>query len=54
MADLDQLLAYIRNQMSRAQIVLFTGAGFSLDAKSRSGDAVPTSAHLRDCLLDIA
>jgi len=55
MADLDNyLLAYIRNQMSRGQIVLFTGAGFSFGARSRRGDPIPTSTSLRDALLEIA
>ena len=54
MGDLDNLLAYVRNQMGRAQIVLFTGAGFSLGAKSRSGAPMPTTTSLRDALMGIA
>ncbi len=54
MGDLDNLLPYVRNQMSRGQIVLFTGAGFSLGAKSRSGDPMPSATRLRDALMEIA
>lgn len=54
MAELENLLPYIRTQMSRAQIVLFTGAGFSFDAKSRRGHPIPSSTALRDALLEIA
>lgn len=54
MGDLDNLLAYVRNQMSRGQIVLFTGAGFSLGAKSRSGTPLPSAMALRDALMGIA
>jgi hypothetical protein len=54
MGDLDNLLAYVRNQIGRAQIVLFTGAGFSLGAKSRSGAPIPTATDLRDALMGIA
>src|SRR5438128_1423973 len=40
--------------MSRGQLVLFTGAGFSFGAKDRSGRDVPSSNELRDMLLEIA
>ena len=40
--------------MSRGQLVLFTGAGFSSGAKDRNGRDVPGSTELRDLLLEIA
>ena len=40
--------------MSRGQLVLFTGAGFSGGARARSGDSMPMSTELRDLLLGIA
>jgi hypothetical protein len=40
--------------MSRGQLVLFTGAGFSGDARTRAGNQVPSSSQLRDLLLGIA
>lgn len=41
-------LARLRSQMSRAELVLFTGAGFSLGAKSRSGSLVPSASDLKE------
>ena len=41
-------IARLRSQMSRAEVVLFTGAGFSLDAKDLSGRSVPSSKVLRE------
>lgn len=54
MADLDRVLPRLRSQMTRAQLVLFIGAGFSLGARDRKGRNLPTSTELRDALLAIA
>ncbi|MEO6238602.1 MAG: hypothetical protein ABIQ52_16520, partial [Vicinamibacterales bacterium] len=40
--------------MSQGRLVLFTGAGFSYDAKNRKGIQVPGARALRDELLQIA
>ena len=37
----------LASQMRRAQVVLFTGAGFSLDAKDQQGEPLPTVGGLR-------
>lgn len=54
MADLEQLITKVQSQMSRGQMVLMTGAGFSLDARNARGVSAPSSAELRDLLLQIA
>jgi SIR2-like domain len=41
-------LARIRSQMSRAEIILFTGAGFSLGAKDRNGVSIPSVFELKN------
>ena len=46
-------LARLRSQMSRAEIVLFTGAGFSLGASGRSGKPLPSSTDLKQELWEI-
>lgn len=54
MADLDQhQLARLRSQMSRGEIVLFTGAGFSLGARDRHGRPLPTTNQLKEELHDL-
>ena len=40
-------LARLRSQVSRGEVVLFTGAGFSSDAKDHSGRAIPSSTDLK-------
>lgn len=40
-------LARLRSQASRGELILFTGAGFSLGAKNRFGQALPTSGELK-------
>jgi hypothetical protein len=40
-------LARLRSQTSRGELILFTGAGFSVGAKNRSGQLIPTSSELR-------
>ena len=54
MIDPDQVITRLRSQMSRGQIVLFTGAGFSRDAYSRGGRRLPSSQELRDEFLELA
>ncbi len=46
-------LARMRSQMSRAELVLFTGAGFSSGASDRSGRLLPTSDDLKQDLWDL-
>ena len=41
-------------QMSRGDLILFTGAGFSLSAASRSGQRIPSVENLRELLWPIA
>ena len=54
MTDVAKLLPRLRSQMSRGQLILFTGAGFSAGAKNRGGSPLPSSRELRDLLLAIA
>lgn len=44
----DSTFARLRSQMERAEIVLFTGAGFSMGARDRQGRAVPSSTQLKE------
>ena len=44
----DTTFARLRSQMERAEIVLFTGAGFSMGARDRQGRPVPSSTQLRE------
>src|SRR5438876_121969 len=44
----DSTFARLRSQMERAEIVLFTGAGFSMGAKDRQGRPVPSSSQLKE------
>ena len=46
-------LARLRSQMSRAQLVLFIGAGFSSDAKDRFGKQIPDVRQLKQELWDL-
>ena len=48
MADLKHILARLRSQFERGEPVLFTGAGFSLGAKSSNGEDMPTSKTLTE------
>lgn len=43
----------LSNQISRGEVILFTGAGFSLSAKSNSGEAIPGVGKLRELLWSI-
>lgn len=45
--------AHLRGSMSRGRVVLFTGAGFSLDARSMAGLRLPTTDDLTDELWQI-
>ena len=49
----EHTLARLRSQVSRAEIVLFTGAGFSLSAKNRDGQSVPSVGELKQALWQI-
>src|SRR5437899_2594195 len=40
-------LLRLRSQASRGELILFTGAGFSLDAKDCSGRPIPSSRQLK-------
>lgn len=40
-------LARLRSYMSRGEVILFTGAGFSLGARDRAGQGIPSSSELR-------
>lgn len=49
----EQTLVRLRAQLSRAEVVLFTGAGFSLDAKDRKGRPIPGTSDLKHLLWEI-
>ena len=54
MTSLDQhQLARMRSQMSRGEIILFTGAGFSCSAQDRAGRSLPTARQLKDELHEL-
>ena len=48
MANLDHVLPRLRSQFARGEPVLFTGAGFSLQARSSIGELMPTSKDLTE------
>src|SRR4051812_31893043 len=50
----DTTFARFRAQMERAEVVLFTGAGFSMGAKDRHGRAVPSSSQLKEELWNLS
>lgn len=56
--DQDALLAQVvdnlKNRVALGEVVLFTGAGFSQDATSVTGTAIPSSRELRALLWPIA
>jgi len=39
---------YLAHQLEKARAILFTGAGFSLDARNVRGESMPTATRLRD------
>ena len=47
-SDLDRIVLRLGERMARAEVVLFTGAGFSLGVTDQSGDPMPQVAALRD------
>jgi hypothetical protein len=49
-----QLKQRLASQMSRGEIILFTGAGFSLSAFNRGGNSLPSANRLREILWAIA
>ncbi len=50
----DNVIARLKSQMETAQVVLFTGAGFSRGANDRFGRALPGVQELREALWGIA
>lgn len=54
MAVDDSLLARLHSQMSRADVVLFTGAGFSAAAQDPAGRTLPTGSVLTTELWNLA
>lgn len=52
--DVDALVADLEPHVAEGRLVLFTGAGFSRDARTISGDPVPMSATLAELLWPIA
>jgi hypothetical protein len=40
-------LARLRSQVSRGELILFTGAGFSIGAKDHSGRPIPSVSELK-------
>jgi len=46
-------LARLRSYMSRGEVILFTGAGFSAGAKDRTGKSIPSSYQLKREIWDI-
>lgn len=48
------LLQRLSNQMSRGDVILFTGAGFSLSAKGAIGHPIPTVGMLRELIWPLA
>ncbi len=52
--DLDAIVLRLREQMERAEITLFTGAGFSYGARDYKGQPVPQVNDLRREIADLA
>lgn len=50
----EQILQRLANQVSRGDVILFTGAGFSLDAKTRTAGNVASVRRLKTLLWPIA
>src|SRR5437868_2669814 len=50
----DHVRARFADQVRRAEVVLFTGAGFSGAAKNASGSPIPSVADLKQILWDCA
>ncbi len=50
----ENLLPRLASQIKQARVILFTGAGFSLDAQSRSGEKLPSAAQLTSELWSLA
>ena len=44
------MLEVLASQMSRGEVILFTGAGFSSGAKATDGEAVPSAWGLEQLL----
>jgi hypothetical protein len=41
-------LAYLKGQIASGNVILFTGAGFSLRAKAEDGEPIPSATRLRE------
>ena len=52
-AELDQIVSRLSEQMARAEVGLFTGAGFSFGAKDLNGQTVPQVDELRREIWDL-
>src|SRR5436190_22534853 len=50
----ENVLQRLRSQLSRGEVILFTGAGFSLGARNRNGVPLPTVTELKVALWKIA
>jgi hypothetical protein len=42
----DNEFAYLSNQIANGNVILFTGAGFSLQAQAENGEPVPSATQL--------
>jgi len=47
------LQAYLKGRIERANIILFTGAGFSQDAKTREGEPILSTSKLKESLWNL-
>ena len=52
--SIDHVFARLQSQLSRAEVVLFTGAGFSLDAEDSSGELLPSTEALTKACWNLA
>lgn len=50
----DQTVGALRNHVRSGEVILFTGAGFSRDARAADGEPIPSSQELRKILWPIA
>ena len=54
MADLERIIQRLRSQISRAEPILFVGAGFSLEATAADGQKIPRTDQLANEFWDVA
>lgn len=50
----DALAARLASFIRQGRVILFTGAGFSLDARAKSGSQIPTPRELAEALWGVA